>query len=168
MQSHIDGTLTGDAHTRFTCVTTLLWLIDPVRGEASVHGLDKHPHDTSWRKDHLQKKFLESFALVCSTSAKGGETASALCFEDGRPPGTVLRVARNLGVPPQLVASLQDILNDLIAVANRGTFLPNSYINFAFRLSFPRIHSQRNRKKNRVQNRRCDAGKVSQSSSNFE
>ena len=107
MQSHIDGALTGDAHTRFTVVATLLWLIDPVRGAATVHGLDKHPHDTSWQRDHLQKKFLDSFALICSTSARGAETASAVCMEQDRPPGTVLRVARNCGMSRHLVDTLQ-------------------------------------------------------------
>ncbi|KAJ6783475.1 hypothetical protein PWT90_03508 [Aphanocladium album] len=134
MQSHIDGALTGDAHTRFTAVTTLLWLIDPVRGEATVHGLDKHPHDTSWRNDHLQKKFLESFALVCSTSAKGGKTASAVCIEDSRPSGTILRVARNLGVPQQLVSRLQDILDDLAAVANGDVTIEEKEKQIAYKI----------------------------------
>lgn len=112
---------TGEAQKRFTKLVTLLCLIDPVRGEPTVHGLDKHPHDNIGQQESLQKKFLDSFALVCSTG-KGGDTASAVCLEPGHPSGTVLRLARNLGVPPELVDRLQDILDDLTSVASRGVY----------------------------------------------
>lgn len=39
--------LTGAAHKRFVIVTSLLFLIDPVRGEPTLHSLDRHPHDSS-------------------------------------------------------------------------------------------------------------------------
>lgn len=112
--------LTGAAHKRFVIVTSLLFLIDPVRGEPTVHSLDRHPHDSNRRPENLQKKFLDSFALICSTSRIGGETASAVCLEQGHPTGNVLRLARNLGVPQDLVNQLQQILNDLAAVAANG------------------------------------------------
>ena len=119
--------LTGDTHKRFTVVATLLSMIDPVRGESTVHSLDRHPHDNARKQEHLQKKFLDSFALVCSTSGKGGETASAVCLEPGYPSGTVLRLARNLGVPRDLIDSLERILDDLSAVASKGMFMPAQF-----------------------------------------
>ena len=112
--------LTGAAHKRFVIVTTLLFLIDPVRGEPTAHSLDRHPHDSNWRLENLQKKFLDSFALICSTSRLGGKTASAVCLEQGHPAGNVLRLARNLGVPQELVSQLQQVLNDLAVVAAKG------------------------------------------------
>ncbi|OHE92064.1 hypothetical protein CORC01_12645 [Colletotrichum orchidophilum] len=109
----------GKAHKRFVMIATLLYLIDPVRGEPTTYGLDKHPLDDSWRYDQPQKKFLDSFALICSTSGVGGETASAVCLEQGHPSGTVLRLARNFGVSEMLKDQLHDILNDLTAVAEK-------------------------------------------------
>lgn len=101
-------------------VTTLLSLIDPVRGEPTTHSLDKHPHDDA-KYEQLQKKFLDSFALISSTSSTGGDTASAVCLEQGQPTGTILRLARNSGFPSNdLVDQLQDILNDLTAIALKG------------------------------------------------
>lgn len=114
--------LTGEAHRRFVLVATLLCLIDPVRGEPTVHNLDRHPHDNVQKMEHLQKKFLDSFAFICSTSSKGAETASAVCLEQGHLSGTVLRLARNLGVPRDLVNRLQDILDELLAVSLGGVF----------------------------------------------
>ncbi|KAH7176904.1 hypothetical protein EDB81DRAFT_707606 [Dactylonectria macrodidyma] len=111
--------LTGEAHKRFVSVVTLLALIDPVRGEPTVHSLDRHPHDGSGKQENLQKKFLDSFALICSTSSKGGETASAVCLEQGGPTGTVLRLASNLGVSQDLIDRLHLVLGDLTAVASR-------------------------------------------------
>ncbi|KXJ85599.1 hypothetical protein Micbo1qcDRAFT_141367 [Microdochium bolleyi] len=111
--------LFGDSHKRFVIVTTLLSLIDPVRGEPTTHSLDRHPHDDSWKREQLQKKFLDSFALIASTSRTGGETASAVCLEHGRPGGTVLRLASNQGVKASTLKVLQDILNDLTSVASR-------------------------------------------------
>lgn len=110
----------GEAHNRFVIVSTLLSLIDPVRGEPTTHSLDRHPHDDAWKHEQLQKKFLDSFALICSTSRKGGGTASAVCLEQGHPSGTVLRLARNLGVPKDLLGRLQEVLDDLTAVTRRG------------------------------------------------
>jgi len=117
--------LTGDAHKRFVIVTSLLYLIDPVRGESTAHSLDRHPHDSNWKLENLQKKFLDSFALICSTSRIGGRTASAVCLEQGHPAGNVLRLARNLGVPQDLVIQLQKVLNNLSAVAANRLYHSN-------------------------------------------
>lgn len=116
----LSASFEGKAHKRFVIVSTLLSLIDPVRGEPTTHSLDRHPHDDLRRLEQLQKKFLDSFALICSTSRVGADTASAVCMEQGRPGGTVLRVARNCGVPCELVSKLQEVLNDLTAVALKG------------------------------------------------
>ncbi|KAK2022205.1 hypothetical protein LX32DRAFT_205538 [Colletotrichum zoysiae] len=113
------GRFSGKAHQRFVLTATLLYLIDPVRGEPTTHGLDKHPHDDFWELDQPQKKFLDSFALICSTSRVGGETASAVSLEQGHPGGNVLRLARNSGVSETLLDQLHDILNDLTSVSQR-------------------------------------------------
>lgn len=111
---------TGDTFKRFVIVSTLLSLIDPVRGEPTTHSLDRHHHDDSWKLDLLQKKFLDSFAFISSTSRQGKDTASAVCLEQGHPSGTTLRLARNRGVPSELVGKLQAVLDDLTAVASGG------------------------------------------------
>lgn len=113
---------TGPAQKRFTKVVTLLHLIDPVRGEPTEHSMDRHPHEGLGQREHHQKKFLDSFALICSTSRQGGETASAVCMEPNHPSGTVLRLARNLGVPPDLVDRLHAVLDNLTLVATRGAW----------------------------------------------
>jgi hypothetical protein len=112
--------LTGESHSRFTFVAVLLSMIDPVRGEPTAHSLDRHPHDDNQKQEHVLKKFLDSFALICSTSERGGETASAVCLEQDQPSGTILRLARNCGVPLDLIERLHHILDDLNAVALSG------------------------------------------------
>lgn len=119
--------LTGDTHKRFVSVTTLLALIDPVRGEPTVHNLDRHPHEGAGKQESLHKKFLDSFALICSTSSKGGESASAVCLEQGGPTGTVLRVASNLGVSQDVVDRIHLVLDDLTAVASGGMILKANF-----------------------------------------
>lgn len=120
----VPASVSGQAHRRFVVVSTLLYLIDPVRGEPTTHSLDRHPHDDTWKHDQLQKKFLDSFALISSTSRTGGDTASAVCLEQGHPSGTVLRLARNLGISDEhLVSQLQEVLDDLTAVALKGIML---------------------------------------------
>jgi hypothetical protein len=109
----------GNAQRRFYLIATLLSLIDPVRGEPTTYGLDKHPHDNAQKQDNHLKKFLDSFAWICSTS-KNGATTSAVAIEQNGPTGTVLRLARNLGVPHDLIPRLQRLLDELTAVATRG------------------------------------------------
>lgn len=108
----------GNARSRFIMVKVLLSLLDPVRGEPTVHSLDRHPQDGMGKLEHLQKKFLDSFALICSTSKQGSETAAAVCLETGQPPGTVLRIARNRTIPPDLTERLENVLENLTTVAN--------------------------------------------------
>lgn len=120
--------LTGNAQKRFVQAATLLSLIDSVRGEPTVHSLDRHPHDSRLTKERLQKKFLDSLALICSTSRKGGDTASAVCMEEGHPSGTLIRLARNQGVPQALLKKLGSILNDLTAVARQGQIIDSRIV----------------------------------------
>jgi len=110
--------LPGDARKRFIMVRVLLSLLDPVRGEPTVHSLDRHPQDCAGKFEHLHKKFLDSFALICSTSSKGSETAAAVCLETEHPMGNVLRIARNQAIPPDLTERLESVLESLRTVAN--------------------------------------------------
>jgi hypothetical protein len=114
--------LTGNSLKRFVTDATLLALIDPVRGEPTTYSLDRHPHDTRLNRERLQKKALDSFALICSTSRKGAETASAATLEEGYLSGgsTIIRVARNHGVPPDVLSKLQSIVQDLVSFSQQG------------------------------------------------
>lgn len=100
--------------------SVLLSLIDPVRGEPTKWLLDGHPDADVLRKSQLKEKFLDSFALICSTSSSGKETASAVCMEQNQPSGTILRVARNRGLSQQTLIGLERVLQILIAAANKG------------------------------------------------
>jgi hypothetical protein len=104
----------------FITASTLLYLIDPVRGKPTAYSLDTDPNDPTQRYDHLQTRFLDSFALICSTSKKGAETASAVCMELDRSGATVLRLARNRGVPVDLIDRLNPILDKLMTIAREG------------------------------------------------
>jgi len=65
----------------FVVQSALLSLIDPVRGEPTRTSLDENPDGDISGGQQLKQKFLDSFALICSTSSSGAETASALCLE---------------------------------------------------------------------------------------
>lgn len=111
----------SDAESQhFITVSTLLYWIDPVRGKPAAYSLDTDPNDPTQRYDHLQRRFLDSFALICSTSRKGAETASAVCMEQDRSGATVLRLARNRGVPDDLINRLRRILDKLMAISREG------------------------------------------------
>jgi len=112
-----------DAHAHFVLVCTLLYLIDPVRGAATQgRNLDTHPDGASQKHQNLLMKFLDSFALISSTSKIGGETASAVSMEQAHASGAVLRLARNLGVPGDCKLRLQSILDTLASIAQKGMY----------------------------------------------
>lgn len=113
----------GNGLSHFVAVSTLLFLLDPVRGKPTVYSLDRHPNDSTWRHDNLQTRFLDSFALICSTASKGAETASAVCLEQDHSSGNILRLARNIGVPDNLIDRLQIVLGKLMVVAFKGMCL---------------------------------------------
>lgn len=100
--------------------SVLLSLIDPVRGKPTTDHLEGNPEDEIFSSRQLKEKFLDSFALICSTSSSGRETASAVCLEQNGQSGTILRVARNRGLSPQDLVGLKKVLRILVTVANRG------------------------------------------------
>jgi hypothetical protein len=114
--------VTGEARKHLVINSALLSLIDPVRGEPTRSPLEGDPDDDVLRSHHLKERFLDSFALICSTSSSGKETASAVCMEQNQPSGTVLRVARNRGLSQQDLIRLGRVLQILTAAANRGMY----------------------------------------------
>jgi hypothetical protein len=112
---------------RFVVVSVLLYMIDPVRGKPTRTSLDENPDGDTSGGRQLQQKFLDSFALICSTSSSGAETASAVCLEEHDPAGAILRVARNRGLTQKDLADLKKVLQILRLVASKGTyFMPES------------------------------------------
>jgi len=110
----------GEARKHLLINSALLSLIEPVRGEPTEYLLECHPDADVWKSSQLKEKFLDSFALICSTSSSGKETASAVCMEQKRPSGTILRIARNRGLSQQDRIGLERVLQILIAAANGG------------------------------------------------
>lgn len=108
---------------RFVVQSALLSLIDPVRGEPTRTSLDENPDGDISCGQQLKQKFLDSFALICSTSSSGAETASAVCLEQHALAGAILRVARNRGLTPKDLTGLEKMLEILRVVARRGTYL---------------------------------------------
>lgn len=107
---------------RFVMLSALLRLIDPVRGEPTRTSLDENPDGDNSSGQRLKQKFLESFALICSTSSSGAETASAVCLEQHDPAGAILRVARNCGLTPKDLTGLEKVLQILQVVARERTY----------------------------------------------
>jgi hypothetical protein len=108
---------------RFVVQSALLSLIDPVRGEPTRSSLDENPDGDISGGQQLKQKFLDSFALICSTTSSGAETASAVCLEQHVTAGAVLRVARNHGLTPKDLAGLEEVLQILQVVARKGTYI---------------------------------------------
>ncbi|KAH7176010.1 hypothetical protein EDB81DRAFT_771712 [Dactylonectria macrodidyma] len=104
---------------RFVVLSALLKLIDPVRGEPTRTSLDENPDGDISGGLQLKQKFLDSFALICSTSSSGAETASAVCLEQHAAAGAILRVARNRGLTPTDLAGLEKVLQVLRVVARK-------------------------------------------------
>lgn len=100
---------------------TLLWLLDPVRGEPTTHSLDRHPNDTQQEATERQcSKFLDSIALICATW-KNGDAVSAAALEEWSPEGTIIRVARNAGLPQEMLEQVREIVEALNDIAQKGT-----------------------------------------------
>ncbi|KAH7411321.1 hypothetical protein BKA64DRAFT_570063 [Cadophora sp. MPI-SDFR-AT-0126] len=108
----------GEARKQLLINSALLSLIEPVRGEPTECLLECHPDADILKSSQLKEKFLNSFALICSTSSIGKETASAVCMEQKRSSGTILRIARNRGLSQQDRIGLERVLQILIAAAN--------------------------------------------------
>lgn len=116
--------ITGNVRNRFIQVAVLLHMLNPVRGEPTVHGLDQDLLEIETPRERLLKrKFLDSFALVCATK-KGGDSVSAACMEEGLPQGTIIRIASNSGVGQPTLTKLRDLVNLLNNVASGGMSSP--------------------------------------------
>ncbi|ETS79706.1 hypothetical protein PFICI_09559 [Pestalotiopsis fici W106-1] len=110
--------VTGSVLKRFTQTSTLLWLLDPVRGEPTIHNLDRHPSDThQGASERKTSKFLDSIALLFATR-KDGDTVSAATLEEGQPEGTIIRIASNAGVEDDTLEQVRAIVNILNHAAN--------------------------------------------------
>jgi hypothetical protein len=101
--------ITGNVRERFVQAATLLYLLDPVRGEPTTYGLDQDALNLQEPKERaLKRKFLDSFALICATR-QDRDAVSAASLEEGGPEGTVVRIASNAGVSEQTLSQLQSI-----------------------------------------------------------
>ncbi|KAH8903007.1 hypothetical protein BR93DRAFT_885843 [Coniochaeta sp. PMI_546] len=104
---------------RFVLHSALLSLIDPVRGEPTRNLLDENRDGDIFGGQQLKQKFLDSFALICSTSSSGAETASAVCLEQHVQSEAILRVARNRGFTSKDLSGLERVLRVLRVVARK-------------------------------------------------
>ncbi len=115
--------ITGNLRSRFIQAAVLLRMLDPVRGDLTVHGLDQDPHNIDISRERLLKrKFLDSVALICATK-KDGDSVSAACMEEGAPQGTVLRIASNSGVGERTLGQLRELVDTLNSIGSGGTIL---------------------------------------------
>jgi hypothetical protein len=110
----------GNTLDRFVLHSTLLRLIDPVRGKPTRSTLDENPDGSFLGTWQLQQKFLDSFALFCSTSSSGAETATAVCLEIHEQSGNILRLARNHGLTSEDLEGLKRVLQVLQEVSRRS------------------------------------------------
>jgi hypothetical protein len=113
--------LPGRLLHQFITVSTFLHLLDPVRGKPTINDLDSDLEEYVQDRVQLQR-FLDSFALILSTSRKGGETASAVCMEQDESSGTTLRVARNLNVDQDVIIQVQKVLEKLKKVSLQSMY----------------------------------------------
>lgn len=109
--------ITGNVRNRFIEAAVLLHMLDPVRGEPTVYGLDQDPHEIE--APRVKRKFLDSFALVCATRRDGG-SVSAACMEEGLPQGTVIRIASNAGVGARTLSQVRELVDVLNSIASGG------------------------------------------------
>ena len=72
---------------------------------------------SSFRAD---RKFLNSFALICAIK-KDGDSVSAAYIEEGAPQGTIIRVASNSGVSKKTLSELRELVAILNSIGSAGT-----------------------------------------------
>ena len=112
--------ITGNVRNRFIQAAVLLRMLDPVRGEPTIHGLDQDPHEIGIPRERLLKrKFLDSFALICAVK-KDGDSVSAACMEEGAPQGTIVRIASNSGVAGRTLSQLRELVDVLNRIGSGG------------------------------------------------
>ncbi|KAJ5220863.1 uncharacterized protein N7469_009750 [Penicillium citrinum] len=90
-------TPSGNLQRRFLETVLLLKALNEVQGVPSAHGLDSNECPSTQRADLLKRKFLDSFAFVCTTR-KGGANVAAACMEENQSGETIIRLACNAGV----------------------------------------------------------------------
>ncbi|KAI0134023.1 hypothetical protein BJ170DRAFT_690339 [Xylariales sp. AK1849] len=118
--------VTGTVLKRLAQAGTLLWLLDPVRGEPTIHSLDRHPSDSHQEAaDRQSSKFLDSISLICATR-KDGDTVSAATMEEGAPEGTIIRIASNAGLQERTLRLVKEIMKMLNDVAEAGFPSPDA------------------------------------------
>lgn len=117
--------LTGNVRNRSVQAAVLLRILDPVRGEPTIHGLDEDSNEMRTPRERLLKRnFLDSFALICAIK-RDGDSVSAACMEEGAPQGTVIRVASNSGVGERTLSQLRELVTVLNSIGSRGTLAQN-------------------------------------------
>lgn len=110
----------GKLRGRFVQAVVLLHLFDPVRDEPPTQGLDQDQCELYVsRKRMLERKFLDSFALLCAIE-KDGNSVSATCVEEGTAQGTIIRLASNARVHNETMTNLRKVLRTLNGVADGG------------------------------------------------
>lgn len=118
--------ITGNLRDRFVQAAVLLQTLGPVHEEsAELHTLDQDFSQYEIGADHenfLKQRFLDSFALICSTE-KDSARVSAACLEEGSPEGTIIRVASNGGVTEHTLRELRDLVDVLNSTIADGTRL---------------------------------------------
>lgn len=112
--------ISGNVRKRFIESAALLFLLDPVRSESSTYGLDRDPNEVEAPRERLlRRKFLDSFALICAIT-KDGDSVSAACLEEGKPEGTIIRIASNSGISEDTLNQLREITAILNDIATGG------------------------------------------------
>ncbi len=115
--------ITDNLRSRFIQAAVLLRMLNPVRDDPTIHGLDQDPHNIDISRERLLKrKFLDSFALICATK-KDGDSVSATCMKEGASQGTVLRIASNSEVGERTLGQLRELVNTLNSIGSEGTIL---------------------------------------------
>ena len=71
----------------------------------------------------LERKFLDSFALLCATE-KDGDSVSAACLEEDFSQGTILRIAGDSGVRESIPSQLRELVTALNDVVSGSIFIP--------------------------------------------
>ena len=120
--------LTVNMRNRFIQAAVLLRMIDPVQGEAMVHGLDQDIHEmTTLRERLLKRKFLDSFTLICAVRIDS-EGVSAVCTEEGAPQETIIQIASNAGVGEKTLREVRELVAVLNTIGDGGMLAATAMI----------------------------------------
>lgn len=113
--------LTGNVRNRFVQVAVPLRMLDPIRGDPTVHGPDEDLHEIRTPRERLLKrKFFDYFAPICAIK-RDGDSVSAAYIEEGAPQGIVTRVTSNSGVGERTLSQLRELVAVLNSIGSGGT-----------------------------------------------